>query len=939
MAIRTLTASFPRASDPTPISTSDQTSVTYDGVTFTFDRAMPVGAFVTGEPFVVSDEAFAITGITPASSDLASDGHVGNGAMKDPYITTQQGFDSYIGAGTDSSITAANTPYSAGLNIDPAIGGNIAISLGEETTIVKSVRKASGTGINVWQNIDRYVELHVLSSSPAVGSYPPSASETGSKTIYNKNNIDQSVLRSITFPASFTDTYAYLRANVADQIALYGDGPISDETRRRFKLDSQFAYTNNNYAGQYTKGYMKLVMWLHNAAATSGQKEEIIDLIVRYAIQLKGLQGRGWKYMGATWSLAGGAGQYGNIYTHLMYAGFLLQEPSFITAAQESAVEVTRNSKIMAAGDVGTLGTENSGANAQPIETVDIGQPFVLPGNDRGSNDDSRYGNIAMQTNAYELLACQMLQGGPSGESGRSAILAGGAENSSNPRYACLAFLDRYRTFVPFVYYDSYNPGPEWFDLYDTLHGILSWTKWTGTPTQFPFGGDMELAYRNDFTDGTADIITAGTGTINWDWDGWNYAQPVATQLDAGYSIDGKQWVTVANVGYASDFATEGHALLRGQEHYVRFRQVNANGAGRWTYNYPWAYASYTGWRLLPRGVITTTGTATAAAPTNTVTPAIVALKQPQWRGSGDDYARWEETGASISVDEVTLAAGLGYWTGYPAPTYAFQWQESADGSTGWTDITVANGYATNANAQVFQRKAENAGQYLRCKIDATNASGTTTAYTSVSQCPAIQNPPAGYLIQTDFTETFLVDYETEWNAISVSNCTKALDGGKTFDTDLDYTFGALIGDKTGGNPNMTIPMSRSFVAGTTYDINMVLFADTPWSFAGNTLKFDVRRQTAGTSYLTGASGTQPVAFNAESAGSYSDTFTGGSYAATVTASDGSYPFKIELTITVVVGGGESDLDPEILILNNTGTGLTNGGDIEITSLEILPAA
>ena len=84
-------------------------SATFNSVTFTFDTDMTVGAFATGEPYVVSDQAFNITSIDPASALL--DGGVAHGAMKDPFCESEQGFDQFLGTGTASYITAANTTY------------------------------------------------------------------------------------------------------------------------------------------------------------------------------------------------------------------------------------------------------------------------------------------------------------------------------------------------------------------------------------------------------------------------------------------------------------------------------------------------------------------------------------------------------------------------------------------------------------------------------------------------------------------------------------------------------------------------------------------------------------------------------------------------------------------------------------------------------------
>ena len=175
------------------------TSQTYNGVTFNFDTSLEVGNFVTGEPWVVSSEAFNITSITPISETI--NGGVANGAMKDPYPTITaglvpdrpQGFDQFLGTGTAGFIVAANHTYDAAVNIDPAISGSISVTLGEETSIVKTVRLSSVTNADQWTTIEKYVPLHVLSSAPPANAYPPTSSGL-TKTIWTRDNVNEAVL-------------------------------------------------------------------------------------------------------------------------------------------------------------------------------------------------------------------------------------------------------------------------------------------------------------------------------------------------------------------------------------------------------------------------------------------------------------------------------------------------------------------------------------------------------------------------------------------------------------------------------------------------------------------------------------------------------------------------------------------------------------------------
>lgn len=63
------------------------------------------------------------------------------------------------------------------------------------------------------------------------------------------------------------------------------------------------------------------------------------------------------------------------------------------------------------------------------------------------------------------------------------------------------------------------------------------------------------------------------------------------------------------------------------------------------------------------------------------------------------------------------LTASTGSWAGDAPITYEFQWQSSADGSTGWADIA-------GATASTLTPQVEQQGLYLRSRVRGTNAAG-----------------------------------------------------------------------------------------------------------------------------------------------------------------------------------------------------------------------
>ena len=70
-----------------------------------------------------------------------------------------------------------------------------------------------------------------------------------------------------------------------------------------------------------------------------------------------------------------------------------------------------------------------------------------------------------------------------------------------------------------------------------------------------------------------------------------------------------------------------------------------------------------------------------------------------------------------------TISASPGTWVP-AAPNYAYTWQYSADGQTGWVSIPGALGAS-------YTIGAGDAGTYLRVRVTATNAVGTSTAISS----------------------------------------------------------------------------------------------------------------------------------------------------------------------------------------------------------------
>jgi hypothetical protein len=142
-------------------STTMQSSVTQYGITWTFDKAYPVGQFVNGDYFVVGSEVKVI-GFSPAS-EIVSDTYR-NGSMVNPE-NYYQGFDSRPTGGT------TGPEYSHALNVAYGVTSEAPLTLTPNDSLVSSISKAT---LGTWNSyIHRYAVLTVLATTPEYEAFRP----------------------------------------------------------------------------------------------------------------------------------------------------------------------------------------------------------------------------------------------------------------------------------------------------------------------------------------------------------------------------------------------------------------------------------------------------------------------------------------------------------------------------------------------------------------------------------------------------------------------------------------------------------------------------------------------------------------------------------------------------------------------------------------------
>lgn len=91
-------------------------------------------------------------------------------------------------------------------------------------------------------------------------------------------------------------------------------------------------------------------------------------------------------------------------------------------------------------------------------------------------------------------------------------------------------------------------------------------------------------------------------------------------------------------------------------------------------------------------------------------------------QGTGPPVSTAAPTTAGTPAVGSTLTATNGGWTGSGAITYAFQWQSSANGSTGWT---AAPGFGATTSS--YTVAAADAGRYLRVVVTASGSGGSAS--------------------------------------------------------------------------------------------------------------------------------------------------------------------------------------------------------------------
>ena len=257
------------------------TSITKDGITWTFSEAVPVGQFVNGDYYVVGP--VTVTAISPQPT--TSSPYLNGSVVDLPTANGKSGFDSRLNDGTDESWW-----FDATLRSYPPITlkpGDALVSSISLATIHSVPEVMRATDMSVSPVASDSV-LTVLASAPSADAFRPSYCDRN-QTIYHANNLQRNLLPSLAPPnPSNTPTLAQYEA-------LYRQ-PWIDTNAFLFDAPADYMPSYGQHIA-FADSYAGLLLMLNFQA---DQKVNLTNYFVQYGIDLYGCvqAGYGWPAFG-----------------------------------------------------------------------------------------------------------------------------------------------------------------------------------------------------------------------------------------------------------------------------------------------------------------------------------------------------------------------------------------------------------------------------------------------------------------------------------------------------------------------------------------------------------------------------------------------------------------------------------------------------------------
>ena len=256
-------------------------SITKDGITWTFSQPVVVGQFVTGDYYVVGP--LTVTAISPAPT--TSSPYLNGSVVDLPTANSKSGFDSRLNDGTDESwwFDASLRSYPP-INLAP---GDALVSSISLATIHSDpeVMRASDMSASPVRTVS---VLTVLSAAPSADAFRPSYCDRG-QTIYHADSLQRNLLPSLSPPnPSGTPTLATFEG--------YYRRPWIDTDPFLFDAPAEYMPSYGQHIA-FADSYAALLLMLNFPA---DQKVNLTNYFVQYGIDLYGcLQaGVGWPAFG-----------------------------------------------------------------------------------------------------------------------------------------------------------------------------------------------------------------------------------------------------------------------------------------------------------------------------------------------------------------------------------------------------------------------------------------------------------------------------------------------------------------------------------------------------------------------------------------------------------------------------------------------------------------
>jgi hypothetical protein len=269
---------------PPPAGTA--TSITKDGITWTFSQAVPVGQFVNGDYYVVGP--VTITAINPPPTTSSP---YMNGSVVDlPTANGKSGFDSRLNDGTDESwwFDASLRSYPP-ISLKPGDALVSSISLATIHSVPEVMRQTDMSA----SPVATVSVLTVLSAAPSADAMRPSYCDR-SQTIYHANAIQRNLLPSLAPPTPSdpneggTPTLATFEG--------YYRRPWIDTNAFLFDAPADYMPSYGQHVA-FADSYASLLLMLNFPA---DQKVNLTNYFVQYGIDLYGCvqAGYGWPAFG-----------------------------------------------------------------------------------------------------------------------------------------------------------------------------------------------------------------------------------------------------------------------------------------------------------------------------------------------------------------------------------------------------------------------------------------------------------------------------------------------------------------------------------------------------------------------------------------------------------------------------------------------------------------